>query len=37
MSPKLLCGRGFIHFVLFLTCFYFGFIRKPGGTGGESS
>jgi hypothetical protein len=29
MSPEFLGERGFIHFALFLVCFYFGFIRKP--------
>jgi hypothetical protein len=28
MSPDFLGIRGFIHFVLFLTCFYFGFVKK---------
>ena len=29
-TPALSVVRGIIHFILFLTCFYFGFIRKPG-------
>jgi len=29
MSPHFLAIRGFIHFCLFLICFYFGFVRKP--------
>lgn len=28
ISPELLGLRSIIHFVLFLICFYFGFIRK---------
>ena len=28
MSPEFLGIRGFIHFVLFLITFYFGFIKK---------
>ena len=28
MTHKFLFVRGFIHFALFLTTFYFGFIRK---------
>jgi hypothetical protein len=28
MTPHFLFIRGFIHFALFLTTFYFGFIRK---------
>ena len=28
-TPELSSVRSIIHFVLFLTCFYFGFIRKP--------
>ena len=28
ISPELLELRSIIHFVLFLICFYFGFIRK---------
>jgi hypothetical protein len=29
MSPEFLRLRGFIHFALFLTSFYFGFIKRP--------
>jgi hypothetical protein len=29
-TPAMSGVRSLIHFVLFLTCFYFGFIRKPG-------
>ena len=28
MTPEFLGIRGFIHFALFLTCLYFGFIKK---------
>ena len=28
MSPEFLGIRGFIHFGLFLICFYFGFVKK---------
>jgi hypothetical protein len=28
MSPDFLGLRGFIHFGLFLICFYFGFVKK---------
>jgi hypothetical protein len=28
MSPDFLRIRGFIHFGLFLICFYFGFVKK---------
>ena len=28
-TPHLSLVRSIIHFILFLTCFYFGFIRKP--------
>ena len=28
MSPEFLGIRGFIHFALFIVCFYFGFIKK---------
>jgi hypothetical protein len=28
-TPELSGVRSIIHFVFFLTCFYFGFIRKP--------
>jgi hypothetical protein len=28
ISPELLGLRSILHFVLFLICFYFGFIRK---------
>ena len=28
ISPELWGIRGFVHFALFLTCFYFGFIKK---------
>lgn len=28
-TPEISLVRALIHFVLFLLCFYFGFIRKP--------
>lgn len=28
ITPKFLELRGFVHFVLFLICFYWGFIKK---------
>jgi hypothetical protein len=28
-TPRISGGRSIIHFVLFLVCLYFGFIRKP--------
>jgi len=28
ITPKFLEFRGFVHFVLFLICFYWGFIKK---------
>jgi uncharacterized protein (DUF486 family) len=28
-TPQLSGGRSIVHFVLFLLCFYFGFVRKP--------
>ena len=28
-TPELSGARSIIHFVLFLLCFYFGFIKKP--------
>jgi hypothetical protein len=28
-SPEISGGRSIVHFVLFLLCLYFGFIRKP--------
>jgi hypothetical protein len=28
-TPPISGSRSFIHFVLFLLCFYFGFVRKP--------
>ena len=34
LSPEFLCLRGFVHFALFLTCFYFGFIRRARDTRG---
>jgi hypothetical protein len=28
-SPEVSGGRSIVHFILFLLCFYFGFISKP--------
>jgi len=28
-TPQLSGGRSIVHFILFLLCFYFGFVRKP--------
>ena len=28
-SPEISGQRAIVHFILFLLCFYFGFIRKP--------
>jgi len=28
-TPDISAGRSIVHFVLFLVCFYFGFIRRP--------
>jgi hypothetical protein len=28
-TPRISGSRAIVHFVLFLLCFYFGFIRKP--------
>jgi hypothetical protein len=28
-SPQISGGRSIVHFVLFLLCFHFGFVRKP--------
>ena len=33
-TPQLSGGRGIVHFVLFLLCLYFGFVRKAGGVRG---
>jgi hypothetical protein len=30
-TPQISGGRSIVHFILFLVCFYFGFIRKPKG------
>ena len=32
MSPDFLWIRGFIHFGLFLSTFYFGFVKKSNGS-----
>ncbi|MGO9545897.1 MAG: hypothetical protein ACLPPF_14045 [Rhodomicrobium sp.] len=44
-TPQISGGRSILHFILFLICFYFGFIRRPkasngrhpgfGGSGGD--
>ena len=28
-TPGISGGRSIVHFILFLVCFYFGFVRKP--------
>ncbi len=28
-TPRISAGRAIVHFVLFLLCLYYGFIRKP--------
>ena len=28
-TPQISGGRSIIHFILFLLCFYFGFVREP--------
>ena len=28
-TPQVSAGRSVVHFVLFLLCLYFGFVRKP--------
>jgi hypothetical protein len=28
-TPQISGGRSVVHFILFLLCFYFGFVRKP--------
>ena len=28
-TPRISGGRSIVHFILFLLCFYFGFVRKP--------
>jgi hypothetical protein len=30
-TPKISLGRSIVHFIFFLLCFYFGFIRKAKG------
>jgi hypothetical protein len=30
-TPQISGGRSIVHFILFLLCFYFGFVRKPKG------
>lgn len=28
-TPKISAARAIVHFILFLVCFYFGFVRRP--------
>ena len=28
-TPEISAGRSIVHFILFLLCFYFGFVKKP--------
>ncbi len=28
-TPEISAGRSIIHFILFMLCFYFGFVSKP--------
>jgi hypothetical protein len=28
-TPQISGGRSIVHFILFILCFYFGFVRKP--------
>jgi hypothetical protein len=28
-TPRISAGRAVVHFILFVLCFYFGFVRKP--------
>jgi hypothetical protein len=28
-TPKISAGRSIVHFILFVLCFYFGFVRTP--------
>jgi hypothetical protein len=28
-TPQISGGRSIVHFILFVLCFYFGFVRKP--------
>src|SRR5215510_5717529 len=28
-TPKISAGRSIVHFILFVLCFYFGFVRRP--------
>jgi hypothetical protein len=30
-TPRISGARSIVHFILFLLCFYFGFVRKPKG------
>jgi len=31
-TPQVSGGRSIVHFILFLVCFYFGFVRQAKGT-----
>jgi hypothetical protein len=31
-TPQISGGRSIVHFILFLLCFYFGFVREAKGT-----
>ena len=28
-TPEISAGRSIVHFILFVLCFYFGFVRRP--------
>ena len=28
-TPKISAGRSIVHFILFVLCFHFGFVRRP--------
>ena len=32
-TPAISGGRSIVHFILFLVCFYFGFVRRPKASG----
>src|SRR5262245_12303730 len=34
-TPRISGSRSIVHFILFVLCFYFGFIRKPSVTSGR--
>ena len=35
-TPQISGGRSIVHFILFLICFYFGFVREAKGTASSS-